>query len=231
MPSVVAVWPNNTISIVRMPSGYDMLDVFDCLDEEDNPLCATCYELRGRESHVTTRWARPDEDQNAKPNSLLIGPMHGSLRPLPWPENILSQWRQRLRRAARASEVSTDLRHLSADEIPQLPAPPPPQHTVAEVRRMDSFCGVYCAYNDDGRCYYVGESEDVTKRVSKARLEIGCRRIGVVKCDRKERKRIEAYFIAMLDPPGNSNSTHFMAAKEEGRPEREPARDAKANSR
>ena len=75
---------------------------------------------------------------------------------------------------------------------------------------MDPFCGVYFSYNEDGSCHYVGESKNVTQRVTKSRDEIGGRRIGLVKCEPQDRKRIEAFYVAMLNPPGNAISTHRM---------------------
>lgn len=104
---------------------------------------------------------------------------------------------------------------MSAAEIPSFPAPPSQTFTVDEVNRMPLFCGVYFAYDDDGSVYYVGESERVPKRVRKTRPEIGDRRIGVIRCEKHERKRIEAYFVAMLNPPGNGASTHRMLERSE----------------
>lgn len=48
MPLVVAVWPNNTITVLGMRKGYKMVDVFDALDAEDDPVEAKCYEVRKR---------------------------------------------------------------------------------------------------------------------------------------------------------------------------------------
>lgn len=72
---------------------------------------------------------------------------------------------------------------------------------------MPSFSGVYLAYGDDGVCHYVGESRDVTGRVGESRPEIAGRRLAVIPCAPSERKRIECYYIGLLDPPGNSQST------------------------
>jgi hypothetical protein len=88
-----------------------------------------------------------------------------------------------------------------------IPPIPEKRWTISEVRRMPSFSGVYLAYGDDGVCHYVGESKDVTARVGESRPEISGRRIAVVPCDPIARKRIECYYIGLLDPPGNSQST------------------------
>lgn len=96
--------------------------------------------------------------------------------------------------------------------VVEFPEEPVKTFSVAEVRGMSPFCGVYFAYNSDGSCHYIGESKDVTSRVAGSRQEIGERRIGFVKCEPHERKRIEAYFVALFDPPGNACSTHRMKA-------------------
>lgn len=96
--------------------------------------------------------------------------------------------------------------------VAEFPEEPVKTFSVAEVRDMSPFCGVYFAYNSDGSCHYIGESTDVTSRVVGSRQEIGERRIGFIKCEPHERKRIEAYFVALFDPPGNACSTHRMRA-------------------
>lgn len=80
-------------------------------------------------------------------------------------------------------------------------------HSISDIRRMDSFAGVYFAFNSDGSCHYVGESLDVTKRVSRNRPELAGRRISFIRCRAHDRKRIECYYIGLLDPPGNAQST------------------------
>lgn len=60
MPLVVAIWPNNTISIVKMRAKYEIEDLYCYLDAEDDPICAKCYEVRPREGegplHVAFNW-------------------------------------------------------------------------------------------------------------------------------------------------------------------------------
>ena len=218
MAIVIAVWPNNTISVIRMWRGFTMLDLFTQIDHESNPFDATCYQVGGDEDgmHITFDWIGLDDgsDVNPKSNQVGIGKLFGKIKKLTWPEDIQKQWFRQLERDIRREDASHAFRFLSADEIPRMPSPPPPLHTVQEVRSMDAFCGVYLSYDPDGSCYYVGESKKVSERVSKSRPEIGDRRIGLVRCAKHERKRIEAYFIALLDPPGNAISTHRMASEQ-----------------
>lgn len=218
MPLVVAVWPNNTISIVRVASGFSMLDLFAAIDVEANPLDATCYQIASDDDgmHITFDWQHLDDGSKVSPESggVVLGKLFGRIKKLRWPEDIEKQWLRTLAYNTRRQEYVERSRFLLADEIPKFPAAPPPTHTVCEVRQMDSFCGVYFAFNEDGSCHYVGESEDVTKRVSKSRPEIAGRMIGLIECMPHERKRIEAYFVALLDPPGNGASSHRMRDKE-----------------
>jgi hypothetical protein len=218
MPTVVAVWPNNTISIIRVCSGFTMLDLFALIDVEASPLDATCYQVGSDEDgmHITFGWNHIDDGSTVTPESenVAIGKLFGKIKQLPWPEDILKQWMRQLSHSTRRAEYADRSRFLFADEIPKFPCAPAPTHTVCQVRRMNPFCGVYFAFNDDGSCHYVGESEDVTKRVSKSRHQIADRMIGFIQCMPHERKLIEAYFVALLDPPGNGASSHRMKERE-----------------
>lgn len=217
MSVVVAVWPNNTISVLRMWTGFTMLDLFGEIDAEANPLDATCYLVRSDEDgmHITFDYKILDDGSPVGPKSqnVGIGKICGRIKKLPWPEDILKQWGRSLEREMRRENARESCRFLAAEEIPKMPSPPPASHSVQQVRAMDRFCGVYLAYDPDGSCHYVGESENVPERVSKSRPEIGERMIGLIRCHKHERKRIEAYFTALLNPPGNAISTHRMARK------------------
>lgn len=215
MPLIVAVWPNNTISVVRMNSGYSMVDLFDALDEEANPEDAKCYELSGHRGrlHTTFDWARSSktgEPATRKSVGIRLGCLHGHKKKLEWPAGVGRMWLRRLGGERWRAGGESRVARMTADEIACMPAEPTKMFTVDEVRAMSSFCGVYFAYDDDGKCHYVGESEDVTCRVSRSRPEIGDRRIGVIACPPHERKRIEAYFVGVLNPPGNAASSHRM---------------------
>jgi hypothetical protein len=222
MPVVIAVWPNNTFSVLQVPAGFSMTNLFWQIDAEANPLDASLYILKpsGGWSHGTFDWAYDDradcEDDGVgfmsiKRGSGRLGAIEGRLKKLKWPHNIV----RLAHRSAfgRSPPEKPSIGTMTAEEIRSMPAEPTETHTVDEIRGMEPFCGVYFAFDEDGSCHYVGESTNVTKRVTKSRREIGERRIGVVKCERHERKRIEAYFIAMLDPPGNAISTHCMKSR------------------
>lgn len=218
MPVVIAVWPNSTISVMQVSPGFAMADLFDQIDKEANPFDAKLYLMKPNDgwSHLTFNWKRErSDDPNdtriiVKKNSGKVGSIDGKLTKIKFPPNIYRMWARRHLGEKTISEIPTT---MTADEIAEMPAEPTETYEVDELRRMKPFCGVYLAFNSDGSCHYVGESLDVTKRVSKGREEIGARRIGVVKCEEHERKRIEAYFIAMLDPPGNACSTHRMKSR------------------
>lgn len=221
MPLVIAVWPNNTISLVRMWNGFTMLDLFTEIDHESDPLDAECWLVRHDDDgmHVTFDWKDMDDDEPVSPKSrnIGVGLIHGRKKRLKWPEDIHKQWFRKLERDCRHEGAREAARYLSAHEIPKMPSPPPPRHTVNEVRRMESFCGVYFVYDSDGKCHYVGEAEDVTRRVAKSHEAIKAIgdgvMIGVLSCAKHERKLIEAYFVGLLDPPGNGISTHRMSLK------------------
>ena len=218
MATVVAVWPNNTISIVRLRSGFTMVDLFSVIDVEASPIDAKCYQIAEDEDglHVTFDWKHLDDGSTVTPESpeVCIGKLFGKIRHIPWPDDIVKQYMRQLSASARKQDRIDSARFLLAEEIPKFPAVPQPTHTADMVRRMNPFCGVYLSFDDHGACHYVGESEDVTKRVAKSRPEIANRMIGLVQCMPHDRKRIEAYFVAILDPPGNAASTHRMKAKE-----------------
>ena len=213
MKTIVAVWPNNTVSILRIPTGQTMVHVYDQLNEAGCPLDAKCFLLRtdGRNMHVSFDWKAASEDLVGPQSSNLgLTAYRGSKKRLHWPSGIEKVWAKMIEASSRKYGTWQRARRMSADEIPSMPNAPPPSHTAADVRLMKPFSGVYLSYNDDGKCYYVGESENVQGRVSKSRPEIGDRLIGLVRCEPHERKRIEAYYIAILDPPGNACSTHAM---------------------
>jgi hypothetical protein len=219
MPVVIAVWPNNTFSVLQVPVEFSMTSLFWQLDSEANPMDAKLYLLKSRAgwSHATFDWEEGDRTDyqgdhgdymKIKMGSGRLESNEGILKRIKWPHNIVRlAYRSAFGRCDSEKPCTTK---MTADEISSMPAEPTETYTVDDVRSMDSFCGVYFAFNEDGSCHYVGESSDVTKRVTKSRTEIGTRRIGIIKCDPHERRRIEAYFVAMLDPPGNAISTHRM---------------------
>ena len=217
MPIVVAVWPNNTISVVQVPRGFSMTDLFDQIDKEASPFDAKLYLIKPEDgwSHLTFDWEclttpNPDTDEMVvKASSGRLGSIDGKMKRIRFPPNIRRMWA----RVYLGEQERHPVSKMTAEEIASMPAEPTQTYEVDEVRAMKPFCGVYFAFNNDGSCHYVGESINVTKRVTKNRPEIGDRRIGVIECERNDRRRIEAYFVAMLDPPGNAISTHRMSGE------------------
>jgi hypothetical protein len=101
MPTVIAVWPDNTISILRMPSGFTMVDLFWEIDAEANPHDATFYQVSSDDDgmHITFNWKMPDDGGPVVPKSenLQIGKIYGRIKPLKLPSDILEQWATQLR--------------------------------------------------------------------------------------------------------------------------------------
>jgi hypothetical protein len=213
MPLVIAVWPNNTISIVKMEPGFTAVSLFCELDQICDPQDATCYVVRPDEYGLCVNFDWPylsDETVGPKSTALRLESHQGKVRKFRWPKTVCRDYIRSMAIAARKRDREATAATMSADEISQFPAAPTKTFTVAEVRGMESFSGVYFAFNTDGSCHYVGEAKDVTNRVSKSRPEIGDRTIGLIRCEPHERKRLESYFIGILNPPGNCQSTHRM---------------------
>jgi len=191
-----------------------MVHVYEQLNEAGCPLDAKCY-LLGKKYHgyihASFDWKAVSEDLVGPQSSNLgLTAYCGSTKRLRWPCGIEKTWAKKSEANFRKHGTWEKARKMSADEIPSMPNAPPPSHTAGDVRLMDPFSGVYLSYNADGKCHYVGESASVPTRVLKSRPEIGDRLLGLVRCEPHERKRIEAYYIAILDPPGNASSTHAM---------------------
>ena len=196
--------------MLSMPVGFTAVDLYEELDGESDPLSARCYKVRGvcGEVYVTVDC---DEDGTA-----IVGGMNDTkVRLLAWPSNVVSQ---------HVRSVYRDARHLCDDAravvdfsaaAEKMPTPPLPAFRAADINKMEPFSGVYVSWDDDGNPHYVGESKDVPSRVKKTRPEIGDRRIGVIRCDPEHRRRIECYLIGLLNPPGNSQSTHRMSSSSE----------------
>lgn len=231
MPVVIAVWPNNTISVLKMPAGFTASALFGELDAEANPTDATIYICKTDEDgflHVGWNYVL-DPGRPVEPSSkgLRIDCLSGRVKKWKWPPTVVRDYYRSLAKEDRRANAEASARTMTAEELKSFPAPPDPLFTVDEIRSMDRFCGVYFAFDTDGSCHYVGESLDVTTRVSKCRKEIGDRMIGVLRCEMHERKRIESYFIGLLDPPGNSQSTANQRAAQKAKLKTETAKDGR----
>jgi hypothetical protein len=245
MSTVIAVWPDNTTSVVVFPGKWSAVDLFYELDHIGDPLSTRVYVIRRHgpcPTHATTDWAKTDpalktQDISGKPDAGCAGSSlqpstkrlrvrlagdEGSVKKFDWPPNVVRQflfasWRDRLRDdSVREAALSAECGKM----LESLPSPPPPQYTAKEVNQMQPFSGVYVAWNDDATAHYVGESLNVPSRVQASRPEIGDRMLGVVQCDKNERLRIEALFIGLLNPAGNSQSLERAAARDSMRSKR-----------
>jgi hypothetical protein len=223
MPVVIAAWPDGTVSVVSMNRGFSATDLYCQLDAEGDPLLAKCYVISragDRCFHIGTRrldeWELPPAD--GYPERKKVESIEGRAKKFAWPKRVVRDYYRSLSRTGRASAREIVVEEMHASDIRQMPRPPDPQCNADEIKKLPAFSGVYVAWNDDGTVHYVGESTNVPSRVSRARPEIGDRRIGFVACPPQDRKRIECFFIGILDPPGNSQSTHRTSASSKSRP-------------
>jgi hypothetical protein len=86
------------------------------------------------------------------------------------------------------------------------PPPPLPQFTAEQLEDAPRTCGVYFLYCGR-RLLYVGESLDVRTRLASHPHISRFDGVGVLLCDIHHRKRMEAFYIGLLDPPFNHQST------------------------
>ena len=242
MPTVIAIWPNNTTSVVVMENGWKPIDLFYELDHIGDPLAADIWVLRrpsGQAVHATTDWikrpaALANMDLSGTPCASLksdelrpktlglrvsLAGDSGSVRRFTWPSGVLREflfasWRDQVKRPqVREAILNAECGKMLAS----IPSPPPPLHSSKDVNKMEPFAGVYVAWNEDGTAHYVGESINVPSRVQSSRPEIGSRMIGVVQCDKNERLRIEALYIGLLNPAGNCQSVERAAVRDSAR--------------
>lgn len=215
---MIAVWPNNTISVLRVPPGFSATYLFSLLDEEACPTDAEIYVTRTDDSgvlHVGWNYELDCGDPvSPEVKGLRLDCFSGRAKKWKWPATVIRDYYRSLSCGRRRQDAELNARTMTADELKRFPAAPDPEFTVDQVRAMEPFCGVYFSFNEDGSCHYVGESCDVTSRVSRSRPEISGRMIGVLSCEKHERKLIESYFIGLLDPPGNSQSTASQRASQ-----------------
>ncbi len=231
MPLIVALWPNRTVTFVYMQSGFTATDLYHELDQECDPLCAKCYVVGKDECdsmYVTTESNsdsltkddhKPDVEKR-KAEYLRLGCLQGRKRRYRWPRTVVRDYIRSVYSDTRMQDTIHRMVEDYQRDMEGMPIPPSPKFSAKDVRGMEPFSGVYVSWNDDGTPFYVGESKNVPERVNGSRPEIGERRIGVLRCDEHDRKRLECFFIGLLNPPGNSQSTHRMqkSTSERGTP-------------
>jgi hypothetical protein len=101
MPTIVAVWPDDSFSVVKMPRGYSFLDLFWQLDEESDPGSAYCFEVHSGRHGMHIAFNGRDDAGRPLPRTL-----HGGVTFIPWPKDIHEQLHAELRRQAEAMGVT-----------------------------------------------------------------------------------------------------------------------------
>ena len=93
-------------------------------------------------------------------------------------------------------------------EIGQFFFPPPPHPSpVADALDMArSAAGVYFLFCR-GACVYVGQSIDIRNRLGSHEQMDGIDSVGVIYCDSSQRKRLECFYIGLLNSERNDQST------------------------
>jgi excinuclease UvrABC nuclease subunit len=86
------------------------------------------------------------------------------------------------------------------------PPPPTPDRVDIAIEKALSDSGVYFMYQR-GVCVYVGESIDVRKRLNSHEQLEGIDYVGVIYCDSCQRKRLECFYIGLLNPERNHQNT------------------------
>lgn len=86
------------------------------------------------------------------------------------------------------------------------PPPPSAEFYASDAARLPRSSGVYFIY-EGVRIVYVGESVCLRDRLSCHEHATQSRMVSFIECDRHQRKRLESFYIGLLNPPLNSQST------------------------
>ncbi len=214
MTAFIAIWPDSSISLLSYPSGCDQSTyedwLYDDLDAEDDPLCAKVFRLPPG-YHVSTSLSSAKNESNCEQQILTVTQFHqDGKRPkrISWSPDVafrrIMRWRMKARDRQRDADSEKFVSEMS---VPggRYPEVPPAVYAVEEIRRMESFSGIYVAVNEDtGHVEYVGKSTDVTKRVSRTRPELDGCKLAVIKIPASEIHFAELFYIAQLRPRRNS---------------------------
>lgn len=87
------------------------------------------------------------------------------------------------------------------------PPPPLPEFSIDYASSATSGCGVYFLYEAEV-LVYVGESLCVRARLMNHDHRRIVTHFSVIECDRLQRKRLEAFYIGVLNPRLNKESSH-----------------------
>lgn len=87
------------------------------------------------------------------------------------------------------------------------PPPPMPSAGMETAQNIPSASGVYFVW-ENKQVVYVGESVDLRRRLAAGHEHFkGDRKVSFVVCDTRQRRRLEAFYIGLLDPSLNKEST------------------------
>jgi hypothetical protein len=92
------------------------------------------------------------------------------------------------------------------------PPPPLPSLKANQTSRASDSSGVYFLYSEQ-RLLYVGESLSIRRRLGHHEHKGKFDSFGWLNCASGQRKRLEAFYIGLLNPPLNHQSTYFARAK------------------
>jgi hypothetical protein len=77
---------------------------------------------------------------------------------------------------------------------------------------LPDCCGVYFLYDENDRVVYVGESVNIARRFHGGHDHKGrFGAVGFLRCDPCHRRRLESFYIAIIDPPLNHQSSHYQS--------------------
>ena len=103
-------------------------------------------------------------------------------------------------------------------EAAQMFFPPPPMPTVlaSDIDQAPDCSGVYFLYSNNV-LMYVGESLSIRKRLVRHQHKGKFDSFGWLRCDPAQRKRLESFYIGVLDPFLNHESTSAAVTRSEAK--------------
>lgn len=214
MTAFIAYWPDSSISVISYPSGcsdetYEAW-LYDDLDAEADPLQAKVFRLPSGFHLQTETWIGVHKQTKKKAALLSVTSFHlDAKRPrrFEWSPDVAFKSSVRMRMESRkknaADSASDRIAEYLGDES-AYPSLPETSLAIEEVRKMESFAGIYIAICETtGVIQYVGKSRDVPRRVSKSRPELeGCR-IAIIGMAEDDIHFAELHYIAKLRPRRN----------------------------
>jgi hypothetical protein len=197
-------WKNGDATILQMESDHSEEDLFIEIDKWGDPHSAKItilpkmfalhaekdmYILDGETTHASPRDAK---EKRFRFSEGILFRSHG------------------LMRAIQQRHDCGTLQQL----MPNLKKPPTDFMAIEQVKKCQPFSGVYFAWGKDGRCDYVGKSNNVPQRVSKSRPELASDRITFLKFPEHEISWAEICYIGMLRPRFNAETKdlHLMTS-------------------